>query len=174
MEGGYAAKAVGDLSKELHKVFLGVNPGTEQTVSQFFTETLPYVEGIPAFCKALANTHPDIGIAPLMGDAFDQAKSELHWLEYAMVGAAFIGERSRGEGPYSMVNDGVDGLLARGRGQWYEAMKKLVRNPGLREELAHNARERVLKEYHYKDRAKEWADAFKWAAENKGKGAKIA
>ena len=174
MEGGYAAKAVGDLSKELHKVFLGVNPGTGAMVSQFFEEALPYVEGIPEFCKALANTHPDIGIAPLMGDAFDQAKSELHWLEYAMVGAAFIGERSRGEGPYSMVNDGVDGLLARGRGQWYEAMKKLVRNPGLREELAHNARERVLKEYHYKDRAKEWADAFKWAAENKGKGAKVA
>lgn len=172
--GGYAAKAVRDLSRELKTVFLGVNPGTEPIVKPLFDELIQYVEGIPEFCEALANTYPDIGIAPLMGDEFDQAKSELHWLEYAMTGAAFIGERPRGDGPYAVVKDGVDGLLARGRGEWYETMKKLTRSKDLREQLAGAARERVLKEYHYKDRAKEWADAFKWAAENKGKGAKIA
>jgi hypothetical protein len=163
-----------DLRNELHSVFVGTNPGTESVVAQFFQEQHGYVEGIQKFCETLANTHPDIGIAPLMGDDFDQAKSELHWLEYAMTGAAFIGERFRGDGPYQMVREGVDGLLARGRGEWYDAMKKLTRSKDLREQLAGAARERVLKEYHYKDRAKEWADAFKWAAENKGKGAKIA
>jgi len=172
--GGYAGKAVTDLSKELQTVFVGTNPGTESVVAQFFQEQYGYVEGINKFCETLANTHPDIGIAPLMGDDFDQAKSELHWLEYAMTGAAFIGERFRGDGPYQMVREGVDGMLARGRGEWYDAMKKLTRSKDLREQLAGAARERVLKEYHYKDRAKEWADAFKWAAENKGKGAKIA
>lgn len=172
--GGYAGKAVTDLSKELHTVFVGTNAGTESVVAQFFQEQYGYVEGIKKFCETLANTHPDIGIAPLMGDDFDQAKSELHWLEYSLTGAAFIGERFRGDGPYQMVRDGVDGLLARGRGEWYDAMKKLTRSKDLREQLAGAARERVLKEYHYKDRAKEWADAFKWAAENKGKGAKIA
>ncbi len=172
--GGYAGKAVTDLHREMTRVFIGVNPGTEHLVNPLFDETVPYIEGIAEFCKALANSHPDIGIAPLMGDDFDQAKSELHWLEYAMTGAAFIGERSRGDGPYAVVRDGVDGLLARGRGEWYEAMKKLVRSKDLREQLAGAAKERVLKEYNYKDRAKEWADAFKWAAENRGKGAKIA
>lgn len=173
-EGGYAAKAIGDFSKEIRKIFLGVNPGTEEYVMGYFDEGISYVEGIEKFCKTLADTHPDFGLAPLMGDEFDRAKSELHWLEYSMVGAAFIGERMRGaDSPYAVVRDGVDGLLARGRQEWHDAVKKLVRNPGLREELAYNARERVLKEYHYKDRAKEWADAFKWAAENKGKGARI-
>jgi glycosyltransferase involved in cell wall biosynthesis len=172
--GGYAAKAAEDLRKEMTRVFIGVNPGTEHFIAPLFDEQVPYVEGIAKFCETLANSHPDIGIAPLMGDDFDQAKSELHWLEYALVGGAFIGERSRNGGPYDVVRDGVDGLLARGRGEWYEAMKKLTRSKDLREQLAGAARERVLKEYDYKDRAKEWADAFKWAAENKGKGAKIA
>ena len=172
--GGYAGKAVEDLKEEMTRVFIGTNPGTEHMIKPLFDEQIPYIEGIAKFCETLANSHPDIGIAPLMGDDFDQAKSELHWLEYALVGGAFIGERMRNSGPYEVVRDGVDGLLARGRGEWYEAMKKLTRSKDLREQLAGAARERVLKEYHYKDRAKEWADAFKWAAENKGKGAKIA
>ena len=174
VRGGYCAKAVQDLRKEITPVFLGVNPGTEDQVQGVFDELIPYIEGIPEFCKALANSHPDIGVAPLMGDDFDRAKSELHWLEYSMTGAAFIGERFKGDGPYQMVRDGVDGLLAKGRQEWYDAMKKLTRSKDLREQLAGAAKERVLKEYHYKDRAKEWADAFKWAAENKGIGAKVA
>jgi len=173
-KGGYAAKAVNDFRHDIRKVFLGTNAGTEQMILRYFDESIPYVEGIQKFCETLANTHPDIGIGPLGGDTFDQAKSELHWLEYTMAGAAFIGERIGNIGPYSMINHGVDGLIVKGRQQWYDAMKLLIKNPGKREELVHNARERVLREYHYKDRAKEWADAFKWAAENKGRGVKVA
>jgi spore maturation protein CgeB len=67
-----------------------------------------------------------------------------------------------------MVRHGVDGLLARTRQEWYDAMKSVVRSKDLREQLAGAAKERVLKEYNYKDRAKEWAEAFKWAVEHKG------
>jgi len=172
--GGYAAKAINDLRSDIRRIFLGVNPGTEQHVLPFFDEAVHYVEGIAKFCETLANTHPDFGVAPLMGDDFDRAKSELHWLEYAMVGAPTIAERMKGEAPYSMIRDGVDGLLAHGRQEWYDAVKKLTKSKDLREQIAGAAKERVLKEYHYKDRAKEWADAFKWAAENKGKGARVA
>jgi glycosyltransferase involved in cell wall biosynthesis len=174
MKGGYAGKAVTDMARELRTVFIGTNPGTEHIISQFFQEQYGYVDGIPKFCELLANSHPDIGIAPLLGDEFDRAKSELHWLEYSLVGAAFIGERFRGDGPYQVVRDGVDGLLARGRQEWYDAVKKLTRSKDLREQLAGAAKERVLKEYNFKDRAKEWADAFQWAADNRGKGVKVA
>jgi glycosyltransferase involved in cell wall biosynthesis len=172
--GGYAGKAVSDFAGKLKTVFIGTNPGTEQQIAQVFQEQYGYVEGISKFCETLANAHGDIGIAPLFGDEFDRAKSELHWLEYAITGSAFIGERFRGDGPYQVVNDGVDGLLARGRQEWYDAVKKLTRSKDLREQLAGAAKERVLKEYHYKDRAKEWADAFQWAADNRGKGVKVA
>lgn len=168
-KGGYAQKAIQDLRKELWNVFIGVNPGTEQIISPYFDEAFYYVENIRKFAEMLASSYPDIGIAPLGGDEFDRCKSELHWLEYSMVGAAFIGERFRyGDSPYGMVRDGVDGLLARGRQEWYDATKKLVRSKDLREQLSGSAKERVLREYNYKDRAKEWADAFKWAVENKG------
>ena len=168
-EGGYAGKAVQDLRKELWNVFIGVNPGTEHVIAPFFDEAFHYVENIKQFAEALTRSNADIGIAPLGGDSFDKCKSELHWLEYSMVGAAFIGERFKyGEAPYSMVRHGVDGLLARGRQEWYDGIKSLVRSKDLREQLAGAAKERVLKEYDYKDRAVEWADAFKWAVEHKG------
>jgi hypothetical protein len=168
-EGGYAGKAVQDLRKELWNVFIGVNPGTEHVIAPFFDEAFQYIENIKGFAEILAASHGDIGIAPLGGDEFDRCKSELHWLEYAMVGAAFIGERFKyGEAPYSMVRNGVDGLLVKGRQEWYDALKSLVRSKDLREQLAGAAKERVLKEYNYKDRAVEWADAFKWAVEHKG------
>lgn len=168
-EGGYAGKAIEELRKELWNVFIGVNPGTEHVIAPFFDEAFHYVENIRQFAKNLASSHPDIGIAPLGGDDFDRSKSELHWLEYAAVGAAFIGEGFKyGEAPYSMVRHGVDGLLARTRTEWYDGIKSLVRSKDLREQLAGAAKERVLKEYDYKDRAKEWADAFKWAVEHKG------
>ena len=168
-EGGYAGKAIEELRKELWNVFIGVNPGTEHVIAPFFDEAFHYVENIRQFTEILARSHADIGIAPLGGDDFDRSKSELHWLEYAAVGAAFIGQGFKyGDAPYSMVRHGVDGLLARTRSEWYDGIKSLVRSKDLREQLAGAAKERVLKEYDYKDRAKEWADAFKWAVEHKG------
>ena len=171
--GGYGGKAVQDFANDLQRVFIGMNKNTESMVMPLFDEVHEYIESIPGFCKLLANSWPEIGIAPLGGDEFDRAKSELHWLEYAMTGAAVIAQRYKGEGPYETIRDGVDGLLAKGRQEWHDAMKKLVKNPNLRLDLAAAAKERVLKEYHYKDRAKEWADAFKWAAENRGKKARV-
>jgi hypothetical protein len=168
-EGGYAGKAIEELRKELWNVFIGVNPGTEHVIAPFFDEAFHYVENIRQFTEILARSHADIGIAPLGGDDFDRSKSELHWLEYAAVGAAFIGQGFKyGDAPYSMVRHGVDGLLARTRSEWYDGIKSLVRSKDLREQLAGAAKERVLKEYDYKERAKEWADAFKWAVEHKG------
>ena len=171
-EGGHARAAVDAHRRLLHRVFLGTNPGTEHVVGQLFDEQYNSIEGIAAFSRGLANLHGDIGIAPLLGDDFDRCKSELHWLEYAMTDMAFIGQRFRGEGPYQVVRDGVDGLLARGAQEWHDAVRKLATSADLRADLAGAAKERVLAEYDYRQRAVEWADAFRWAAEHPGYGAK--
>jgi len=129
------------------------------------------VENIKQFSQMLAGAHGDIGIAPLVGDEFDRCKSELHWLEYAVTGAAFVGEGfRRGEAPYSMVRHGVDGLLARTAQEWYSSIKSLVESKDLRQQISGAAKERVLLEYDYKIRAKEWADAYRWAAEHPNYG----
>jgi hypothetical protein len=174
LKGGYCAKAMNDLKEELHRIWIGGEGDFIKQTEGIFEEHIPYQNSIAGFSKLLADSHADIGVAPLMGDEFDAAKSELHWLEYSLAGAAFIGERVGKDGPYSPVRNGIDGLLARGRQEWYDSVKKLARNPAFREDLAAAAKERVLKEYHYKDRAKEWADAFRWAAENRGRGVKVA
>lgn len=172
-QGGYARAAVQAEVNRLHRVFLGVTPGSEATVAQFFDELHPYIENIAGFSKALANSHGDIGIAPLGGDDFDRAKSELHWLEYAMSDMAFIGQRYPDtKGPYQIIRDGVDGLLARGAQEWLDAVRKLARSKDLRDELAGRAKERVLAEYDYRQRAEQWADAFRFAAEHPGIGAR--
>lgn len=171
--GGFARLAVDAHRHLLHRVFLGTNPDTEHIIERLFDEQHPYIDSIAGFSKALTNLHGDIGIAPLGGDEFDRCKSELHWLEYAMADMAFIGERySGGDGPYQVIREGVDGLLARGAQEWHDAVGKLAKSKDLRDELAGRAKERVLAEYDYRVRAQEWADAFRWAAEHAGIGAR--
>jgi glycosyltransferase involved in cell wall biosynthesis len=172
-EGGFARRAIDANAHLIRRVFLGTNPGTEHIIEALFDEQHPYVEGISAFSKALANSHGDVGIAPLGGDDFDRCKSELHWLEYAMADMAFIGQRFKGEGPYQVVRDGVDGLLARGAQEWHDSVRKLATSPDLRADLAGRAKERVLAEYDYRLRAQEWADAIRWAAEHPGYGRRL-
>lgn len=172
--GGYCGKAIEDFRapvKKLWNIFIGVNPGSEHIIAPFFDEAYHYVENIRQFAEILARSNPDIGIAPLVGDAFDRNKSELHWLEYSMVGGAFIGEKFKyGDAPYSVVRHGVDGLLAANRSEWHEAVKSLVESKDLRQQLAGAAKERILKEYNYKERAQEWAEVFRWAAEHPNYG----
>ena len=165
---GYAYRAVEENRHLLQRVFIGTNPGTESIIERMFDEQTPYVESIAGFSKALTNAHGDIGIAPLGGDEFDRAKSELHWMEYAMAGMAFIGQRFKGDGPYQVVREGVDGMLARGAQEWYDAVRKLASSKDLREQIAGAAKERVLREYDYRVRVDEWEQVFRYAAENAG------
>jgi glycosyltransferase involved in cell wall biosynthesis len=87
-----------------------------------------------------------------------------------MAGAACVATRLMGGGPYEVIRDGVDGLLARNKAQWRDALRSLAGSPDRRAELAGRARERVLAEYRAADRAIEWADAYRWAAEHAGRG----
>jgi glycosyltransferase involved in cell wall biosynthesis len=174
-EGGFASLAVEELKRDLHRIFIGVSEGTEEVMEHYWDEMYGYMEDIPAFSRKMADVHPDIGIAPLVGDDFDANKSELHWLEYTMAGAATIAQRWSGgpdAGPYNVIRDGVDGLLAKGRQEWYDALRRLIREPNLRADLASAARERVLADYHFEKRAEEWAAAFYWAADHAGIGAR--
>jgi hypothetical protein len=169
-KGGFAQKAMLDLKPSLRTMFLGAEPGYGPKVRAYgFDEVRPRVTGIALWAAALATTHADIGIAPLWGDVFDSAKSELHWLEYSVIGAATIADRMDGKGPYSVIRDGVDGFLVKGRQEWYDALRKLAKEKSLREDMAAQARERVVSEYSHEKRAAEWAEAFDWALANKRK-----
>jgi glycosyltransferase involved in cell wall biosynthesis len=131
-------------------------------------EVRPWVDGLAAFGGALVAARPDIGLAPLLDEPFNRAKSELHWLEYAMAGAPTIVSGMEGPGPYDVVRSGVDGLVASSPSDWERHLRSLASSPDLRLEIATRARERVLAEYTVSARAQEWADTYRWASEHIG------
>lgn len=152
----------------LRRVWLG--DAEAPSVRACMDEVRPWVDGPAAFGAALTAARPDIGLAPLLDDPFNRAKSELHWIEYAMAGAPTIATAFGGPGPYDVIRDGKDGLLARSPADWTRQLRRLAGSTTLRAELAGRAGERVRANYGLARRAEEWADAYRWAAANGGLG----
>jgi glycosyltransferase involved in cell wall biosynthesis len=166
-----ARSAVDAIAREvptLRRIWLGAS--NEPRVVAAMDEVRPWVAGLPEFAAALVAARPDIGLAPLLDEPFNRAKSELHWLEYALAGAPTVVSGFHGPGPYDVVRDGLDGLVAHTPLDWDRHLRALVGSPALRADLAGRARERILAEYDVADRALEWADAYRWAAEHAGAG----
>ncbi len=153
---------------DLRRIWIGA--ANEPRVVACVDEAWPWVDGLAAFGTALVAAQPDIGLAPLLDEPFNRAKSELHWLEYSLAGAATIATAFDGPGPYDVIRDGEDGLLARTPTDWTRRLRRLASSATLRSELAGKARERVLAEYTVASRAQEWADAYHWAATHGGFG----
>jgi glycosyltransferase involved in cell wall biosynthesis len=165
-----ARPAVDAVAREittLRRVWLG---GDAPQLAAVVDEVRPWVNGLPDFAAALVAARPDIGLAPLRDTPYDRARSELHWLEYALAGAPTIVSGLHGPGPYDVVRDGVDGLVARSPADWERHLRSLAASPDLRTEIAARARERVLADYTVEIRASEWADAYRWASEHAGVG----
>jgi glycosyltransferase involved in cell wall biosynthesis len=154
------------------RIWLGASE--EPRIEAAMDEVRPWVDGLPEFAASLVATRPDIGLAPLRDEPFNRAKSELHWVEYSMAGAASIVSGFSGGGPYDVVRDGIDGLVVRQPGDWEKHLRSLAGSAALRHEIAGRARERVVAEYSTSVRAREWDDAYRWAADHPGFGRKAA
>lgn len=83
----------------------------------------------------------DIGLAPLVDNPFNRAKSHVKWLDYAMAGVAGIYQDIDA---YETVVDGVTGLKVTTADEWYESLKTLVDNAATRERLGAQARRDVM------------------------------
>jgi glycosyltransferase involved in cell wall biosynthesis len=151
----------------LRRVWLG---SEAPEIAAVVDETRSWVAGASAFAASLVAARPDIGIAPVRDTPYDRARSELHWLEYAMAGAPAIVSGFDGPGPYDVVRDGVDGLVARTPMDWERHLRALARSPQLRADIAGTARDRVLADYMVSARAAEWSDAYSWAVDHSGIG----
>ena len=83
----------------------------------------------------------DIVVAPVIPTAFNRCKSDIKWLEAAMVGAAFVGSKVPA---YDTVWHESNGLLARGKRDFERWIKDLVHSADMRLELGAAANKRVL------------------------------
>ena len=163
-----AVDAVAHSVHGIKRIWLGA--AHEPRVAAAVDEVEPWIKGVVPFAAALASARPDIGLAPLLDEPFNRAKSELHWLEYSLAGAPTIVSGFNGPGPFDVVRDGVDGLVARDAADWERQLRRLAGSSSLRAELADRAGERVAGEYSIESRVGEWASAYRFAAERAGSG----
>lgn len=100
---------------------------------------------IKQYPQALRNWDLDIGIAPLLDNNFNRAKSNLRWLEYSAVKVPTIASAVE---PFkkSILNN-EDGILCRGLSQWYAALKELVQSKEQRLRLGEAAYRRVKRDF---------------------------
>ena len=86
----------------------------------------------------------DVCIAPLADNRFNRCKSDVKFLEAALVGVPLVASPVGQLG--ETIRGGVDGLLADGREGWVAALSSLVEDPRRRAALADAAGERVRRE----------------------------
>ena len=107
------------------------------------------------FMGWLSNTVDwDIAIVPLEDSSFNQCKSELKFIELAIMAIPAVYSDMCVYN--SVVEDGVDGFLASNEDEWIEKIEKLIHNVDLREEIRKNALKKVLKDYNIEDRVELW------------------
>jgi glycosyltransferase involved in cell wall biosynthesis len=103
----------------------------------------------------LADQHWDIGIAPLVDCSFNEKKSHIKWMEYAMHSIPTLASRRY---PYYMQHEGRDtiidgktGMLADTPREFGDKLEELVTSQQLRDEIGGQANEYVVKNWQYKD-----------------------
>jgi glycosyltransferase involved in cell wall biosynthesis len=87
----------------------------------------------------------DISIAPLEDFVFNDAKSNIKYLEASAVGLPSI--CSPRSAFAATITHGKDGFLCDSQGEWEEALARLVSDASLRRQVADAARETVMQTY---------------------------
>lgn len=88
----------------------------------------------------------DINLAPLLPESpFNQAKSEIKWMEAALVGVPTIASPT--DAYRRAITPGVDGFLAHDPAQWQEILTQLVIDSPLRRQAGQAAAQTVQQNY---------------------------
>ena len=88
----------------------------------------------------------DIAIAPLETGLFADCKSEIKWLEAAVMGVpSVVSETARYQ---DVIEHGKNGLLAADNHAWFAGLERLVVDSELRQDMAKNAMKSALADYH--------------------------
>ncbi len=87
----------------------------------------------------------DINLAVLKRTPFNDCKSEIKWLEAAMLGVPSVVSRTaRHE---EVIAEGVTGLMAETPEHWFQHLDALIRDRALRERIGRAAKSAVLERY---------------------------
>ena len=101
----------------------------------------------------------DIMLIPRRDNYFNRCKSNIKFLEAAMVECPVIAQ-SFEYSPYEMITPDM-GVLIKDNADWEKEINRLIDNKDLRRELGRNAKEYALNNFNIEDNAHLWADAYK-------------
>jgi glycosyltransferase involved in cell wall biosynthesis len=87
----------------------------------------------------------DINIAPLISNLFNDCKSEIKWLEAAVLGVPSVVTDTK---TYLELQDGEDVLIASTQQEWFEKLDKIVSDAQYRRHIALQAKQKALRDYH--------------------------
>lgn len=116
----------------------------------------PFISDIDTYWSVLASC--DVNLAVLKPGIVADCKSEIKWLEAAVLQVPSIvsGTRTYRE----MIEDGVDGLVADTKREWYDALEGVITQPQLRRRIGASARGKALRDYGIEVGARTLAAAF--------------
>jgi glycosyltransferase involved in cell wall biosynthesis len=104
--------------------------------------------GYDDFPQFYADLDIDIAIAPLKDTLFNRCKSNIKWLEAAMLGIPMVASDVL---PYRSIQHGKTGFLASNKDQWLKYLSHLIENPAERKKIGSQAKEEVIKNWNIKN-----------------------
>lgn len=122
-------------------------------------EWIPEIKDYEKYAEVLKEGRCDIGLAPLNKNFFNECKTNIKYLEYGICGMAGIYSKLA---PYENVRDGETGLIVKEHTPeaWYEAIKTLIEDNALREEIRVNAFNDVTQNHLIQNHYMEWYDVY--------------
>ncbi|CBE68804.1 MAG: glycosyltransferase family 4 protein [Candidatus Methylomirabilis oxygeniifera] len=114
-----------------------------------------------SYYHAMAALRLDIGLTPLRDNRFNEAKSNLKYLEYSMFKVPTVASPVY---PYTRtITDGENGILVKKNRhqEWLRQLTRLVEDRAERERLARNAYATVRERFHLKTNVRQWLDLYR-------------
>jgi len=109
--------------------------------------------------EALYKKNFDIGLAPLLDNNFNRAKSNLRWLEYSALKIPTIA--SNVEDFKRTIEEDDTGYLCSEPEEWFYKLCMLIENGEKRKQIGENAYREVKKNFNMEILAKEYSDYLK-------------
>ena len=97
------------------------------------------------YYRDVQSLNVDVMVAPLLSTLFNEAKSELKYLEAGLLGIPLVASRV-GEMKVA-IQDGENGFLATNHEEFLQHLRYLIDNPKERERIGRNARKDIERRY---------------------------
>ena len=109
-----------------------------------------------AYFQLIHHVRAEVGLAPVLQNAFNESKSPIKFMENAMIGMPTVASNVRAYSDY--IKNGEDGFLCKGTEEWVKAIELCLNDKSERLRILENAREKVRRDFDIKKVAKRWKD----------------